>query len=185
MPLSTADVMWPRRLLLLHDPQIVVHREGERLDHLVEHLPVLPGEAHEHVEAPAAPEFQHHGSHLDGLRPGAEGDEHRGTGHADRRSLGGRSPGPTLAEGYWKRKPRLIRIEFRRSWASGGISLKDGVLSRILDDRGRIFGKVNIVDLVVLVVIVAIVVFAAVRLTGGGAVDTVPVKVTFVDSSGG
>jgi hypothetical protein len=60
--------------------------------------------------------------------------------------------------------------------------LKDGELSRILDDRGRLFGKVNIVDLVVLVVIVAVVVFAAVRLTGGGSVETVPVKVTFVAS---
>ena len=53
-------------------------------------------------------------------------------------------------------------------------------MKRVLDDRGRLFGKVNIVDLIVLAVIVAIVVFAAVRLTGGGAVATVPVKVTFV-----
>jgi hypothetical protein len=59
---------------------------------------------------------------------------------------------------------------------------KEGVLSRVLDDRGRLFGKVNIVDLLVLVVIVAVVVFAAVRLTGGGSVDTVPVKVSFVDT---
>ena len=55
-------------------------------------------------------------------------------------------------------------------------------MSRILDDRGRLFGKVNIVDLVVLLVIAAVVVFAAVRLTGGGAVETVPVRVTFVDA---
>ncbi len=55
-------------------------------------------------------------------------------------------------------------------------------MSRILDDRGRIFGKVNIVDIVVLVVIVAIVVFAAVRLGGDEAVATVPVKVTLVDA---
>ncbi len=68
-------------LLLLHDPQVVVDGEGERFDHLVEHLPVLPGEADEHLESPATPKLQHHGSHLDGLRPGAEGDEHRGTGH--------------------------------------------------------------------------------------------------------
>jgi hypothetical protein len=54
-------------------------------------------------------------------------------------------------------------------------------LSRFLDDRGRLFGKVNIVDLVVLVVIVAIVVFAAVRLTGGGSVPSVPVKLSFVE----
>jgi hypothetical protein len=55
------------------------------------------------------------------------------------------------------------------------------MLSRILDDRGRLFGKVNIVDLVVLVAIVAIVVFAAVRFTGGGTVETVAVKVTFIE----
>ena len=53
-------------------------------------------------------------------------------------------------------------------------------MTRILDDRGRIFGKVNIVDIIVLVVIVAIVVFAAVRFSGDEAVATVPVKVTFV-----
>ena len=60
------------------------------------------------------------------------------------------------------------------------VSQKDGVLSRVLDDRGRLFGKVNIVDLVVLVVIVALVAFAAIRLWGGGSVETVPVKVSFV-----
>jgi len=49
-----------------------------------------------------------------------------------------------------------------------------------LDERGRIFGKVNIVDVVVLLVIVAIAVFAAVRLSDDD-VATVPVKVTFVD----
>jgi Domain of unknown function (DUF4330) len=56
-------------------------------------------------------------------------------------------------------------------------------LSRVIDGRGRILGKLNIVDLVVLVVIVAIVVFAAVRLTGGGSVATVPVKISFIDRS--
>lgn len=42
-------------------------------------------------------------------------------------------------------------------------------MSRLLDDRGRIFGKVNIVDLIVLLVIVAVVVFAVVRMTGGSS----------------
>jgi hypothetical protein len=55
-----------------------------------------------------------------------------------------------------------------------------GALSRILDDRGRLFGRVNIVDLVVVIVIVAVIVFAAVRLTGGENAQTVPVQVTFV-----
>jgi hypothetical protein len=57
------------------------------------------------------------------------------------------------------------------------------MLRRVLDDRGRIFGKINIVDLLVLVIIVAIVAFAGVRFSGGGTAETVPVKVTLVDSS--
>jgi len=55
-------------------------------------------------------------------------------------------------------------------------------LSRVLDDRGRLFGKVNIVDLIVVIVIVAVIVFAAMRLTGGENAQTVPVKVTFIAS---
>lgn len=51
-------------------------------------------------------------------------------------------------------------------------------MSRFLDERGRIFGKVNIIDILVLLVIVAVVVFAVVRLTGNAA-TTVPVRVTF------
>lgn len=51
-------------------------------------------------------------------------------------------------------------------------------MSRFLDERGRILGKVNVVDLLVLLVIVAVVVFAVVRTTGGSS-TTVPVKVTF------
>ncbi len=51
-------------------------------------------------------------------------------------------------------------------------------MSRFLDERGRIFGKVNIVDILVLLVIVAVVVFAVVRLTGG-APTTIPVRMAF------
>ena len=51
-------------------------------------------------------------------------------------------------------------------------------MSRFLDERGRIFGKVNVVDILVLLVIIAIVVFAVVRLTGSGS-ETVPLRVTF------
>ena len=39
-------------------------------------------------------------------------------------------------------------------------------MSRFLDERGRIFGKVNVVDILVLLVIIAVVVFAVVRMTG-------------------
>jgi len=52
-------------------------------------------------------------------------------------------------------------------------------VSRFLDERGRLFGKVNVVDLLVLLVIIAIVVFAVVRLTGEAS-KTVPVRVTYV-----
>jgi hypothetical protein len=50
---------------------------------------------------------------------------------------------------------------------------------RIIDSRGRLFGKVNIVDLVVLLVILAVVVFAVVRVTTN-SVETVPVRMTLL-----
>lgn len=52
-------------------------------------------------------------------------------------------------------------------------------MSRLIDERGRLFGRVNVVDILVLLVIVAVVVFAVVRLSGGGA-ETRPLKVTFI-----
>jgi hypothetical protein len=52
-------------------------------------------------------------------------------------------------------------------------------MSRFLDERGRIFGTVNIVDLLVLLVIAAVVVFAVVRTTGDAS-QTIPMKVTYV-----
>lgn len=51
-------------------------------------------------------------------------------------------------------------------------------MSRFLDERGRIFGKVNIVDLLVLLVIAAVVVFAVMRTTGDSS-QTIPVRVTY------
>lgn len=51
-------------------------------------------------------------------------------------------------------------------------------MARFLDERGRIFGKVNVVDVLVLLVIVAIVVFAVVRF-GGATAERVPLKVTY------
>lgn len=62
---------------------------------------------------------------------------------------------------------------------TGTTTVRMVAMSRILDDRGRLFGKVNIVDLLVLLVIIAVVVFAVVRMTGGSS-KTVPVKVTYV-----
>ncbi|OFW61266.1 MAG: hypothetical protein A2133_11305 [Actinobacteria bacterium RBG_16_64_13] len=51
-------------------------------------------------------------------------------------------------------------------------------MSRFLDERGRIFGKVNVVDLLVLLVILAVVAFAVVRMTGGSS-KPIPVRVTY------
>ncbi|MBN1629987.1 MAG: DUF4330 domain-containing protein [Thermoleophilia bacterium] len=52
-------------------------------------------------------------------------------------------------------------------------------MSRFIDERGRIFGKVNVIDILVLLVIAAIVVLATVRFSDT-KVDTVPVQVTYV-----
>ena len=51
-------------------------------------------------------------------------------------------------------------------------------MSRFLDERGRIFGKVNVVDILVLLVVAAVVVFAVVRMTGSSS-TTVPVRATY------
>lgn len=51
-------------------------------------------------------------------------------------------------------------------------------MSRFLDERGRILGKLNIIDILVLLVIVAVVILAAVRFKDA-SVDTVSVRVTF------
>ncbi len=51
-------------------------------------------------------------------------------------------------------------------------------MSRIIDERGRIFGKVNVVDILVFLVIVAVIVFAITRLTGSSS-QKVPVSVQY------
>jgi hypothetical protein len=51
-------------------------------------------------------------------------------------------------------------------------------MGRFLDERGRIFGKVNIVDILVLLVIVAVVIFAVVRFTSVGS-ESLPLRVTY------
>jgi hypothetical protein len=51
-------------------------------------------------------------------------------------------------------------------------------MSRFMDERGRFFGKVNVVDVIVLLVIVAVVAFAVVRTTGGTS-TSIPVRVTY------
>jgi len=51
-------------------------------------------------------------------------------------------------------------------------------MGRFLDERGRIFGKVNIVDVLVVLVIIAVVVFAVVRFTATSS-PSEPLKVTY------
>ncbi|HEY5528758.1 MAG TPA: DUF4330 domain-containing protein [Thermoleophilia bacterium] len=51
-------------------------------------------------------------------------------------------------------------------------------MSRFLDERGRIFGKVNVVDILVLLAVIALIVFAVVR-TQGSSSPTVAAVVTF------
>jgi len=52
-------------------------------------------------------------------------------------------------------------------------------MSRFLDEKGRILGRLNVVDLLVFLTLIAIIAFAVFRLTGS-AVDAVPVRVTYV-----
>lgn len=51
-------------------------------------------------------------------------------------------------------------------------------MSTFLDDRGRLFGRVNLVDLLVLAVLIALVVFAYLRFSGSGGEQTV-IRTTF------
>lgn len=52
-------------------------------------------------------------------------------------------------------------------------------MSPFLDDRGRLFGKVNLVDVLVLVALGALLAFALLRFSDGGAADTT-IRTTFV-----
>jgi hypothetical protein len=51
-------------------------------------------------------------------------------------------------------------------------------MSPVLDDRGRLFGKLNLVDLLVLVVVVALLVFAFMRFSGSGG-EQATIRTTF------
>ncbi|MNR50099.1 hypothetical protein D3C85_1695690 [compost metagenome] len=56
----------------LHDVQIIVGIQAEQIEHLVEHLPVLAGNAHLSVKALIGGKRQSERSHFDGLGPRAE-----------------------------------------------------------------------------------------------------------------
>lgn len=52
-------------------------------------------------------------------------------------------------------------------------------MARLIDDRGRLFGKINIVDIVVVLVVIAIAILVGLRATSAGA-ETVPVRISFL-----
>ena len=65
-----------KRLARPHNRQVVVGHHAEHVQHLVEHLTVLPGDGHHDVEFPrTCLQLVGKRAHLDGLRPRAE-DEH-------------------------------------------------------------------------------------------------------------
>ena len=73
----------------LHDVQVIVRLQPEDVQHRVQHLPVLGGDAAQGVQAGAAGQLQGQGGHLDGLRPGAENCH-----NSDRSHLSDRSSSP-------------------------------------------------------------------------------------------
>ena len=89
----------------LHDVQIKVGLELEHIQHGVQHLPVLGGDAAEGLHGGTALELGHQGGHFDGLRPGAE------NGHdADRLHFA--SSSPSCLGGSWFRL-LLLNIKIR------------------------------------------------------------------------
>ena len=64
-----------------HDVQIVVRRDLEQRQHLIQHLAVLGGHAHPAVEAGGGAQGFHHWRHFDGLRAGAEDTENPLSAH--------------------------------------------------------------------------------------------------------
>jgi len=64
------------RLAGLHNVQIVIGRDLERLEHLIQHGAVLPGDTHLNLEHPAASrEGANQGAQFDGFGTSAEYEE--------------------------------------------------------------------------------------------------------------
>lgn len=59
-------------------------------------------------------------------------------------------------------------------------------MARLIDDKGRLFGKINVVDIIVLVIILALAVFVGLRLSGynGGTTHKVSVNMTWIVQPG-
>ena len=62
----------PKRLARRHDVEIDIRAFIKGGKHLVEHLPVLAGDADNLVHQLAGPDLAHHRHHLDAFRPGAK-----------------------------------------------------------------------------------------------------------------
>ena len=60
------------RLAGAHDIEIVVHLDAEQLEHLIEHVAMLSGDADPRLDTGLGPQRRHHRSHLDRLGTGAE-----------------------------------------------------------------------------------------------------------------
>ena len=60
------------RLVGLHDGEIVLRLQAEQIHHLVQHLPVLAGDAHHALDAPRLRQGRDQWRHLDGLGTGPE-----------------------------------------------------------------------------------------------------------------
>ena len=59
-----------------HDVEVIVRGATEDLQHAVQHLAVLGGDAAEALDLRPGGQLLHQGAHLDGLRPGAEDAHH-------------------------------------------------------------------------------------------------------------
>ena len=68
-----------QRLAWLHQVQVVVRLDAESVQHLVQHLPVLRGDAAFHLEiARPLAQMEQDGAEFDGFRPGTEYQENFG-----------------------------------------------------------------------------------------------------------
>ena len=77
-------------LLRLHDPEIMIRRQPEKIEDPREHVAVLAGQANDRTQPPAGRQRRDDRRHLDGLGPGAEYDENLHLFAADHRWVGAR-----------------------------------------------------------------------------------------------
>ncbi len=68
-------------LPVLHNVQVIFRLHPESLQHHIQHLPVLPRDADHRLEVRPGMKLLHQGTHLNGLRPGAENQHHLFQGH--------------------------------------------------------------------------------------------------------